>query len=96
MATDKSSRPVATKDLEKEALSVPADILLDILAIILAESLIHEITQVNTNRSTVSLLVYIQPEDNRQRQALQNIRDLLQEYNDYRWEEANDSSWRDR
>lgn len=96
MATEKPSRQSVTKAQEEVSLSVPADMLLDILAIFLRESISYEIAQVNTNQSIVGMLVYIQPEDKRQRQALQNIRDLLQEYNDYRWEEANDSNWRER
>jgi hypothetical protein len=89
MATEKQ-----IKDLNEESLSIPADMLLDVLAIIVTEGLRHEITQVITNRSIVNLLVYIQPTEKRQHQALQNIKDLLQEYNDYRWEETNDTNWR--
>lgn len=81
-------------NLSEERFCIPADVLLDILAIVVTQVLPHEITEVIENRRLLYLSVYTYTIDKRQQQILQNIRDILEEYKAYRWEENQTLNWR--
>jgi hypothetical protein len=81
-------------NLTEESLCIPVDLLLDILAIVVRESITHEVTQVIENRSLIYLCIYLNPNDRRHQQLLQNIQSILEEYKEYRWEESEQVNWR--
>jgi hypothetical protein len=90
MKPDKPLNP----NLTEESLCIPTEVLVDILTIIVKESIPHEVTQVIENRSLIYLCIYINPNDRRNQQILQNIHNILQEYKEYRWEESEQINWR--
>ena len=90
MKPDKTLYP----NLTEESLCIPTDVLVDILTIIVKESILHEVTQVIENRSLIYLSIYMNPNDRRHQQILQNINNILQEYKEYRWEESEQINWR--
>lgn len=70
-----------------ESLKVPVDILLDVLSVVVRESIRHEVTQVIESRSMVVLSLYLNKETQRHQRALQNIQNIIEEYNEYRYSE---------
>jgi len=83
------------KNTTEESLKIPSDILLDVLAVIVKETIRHEITQVVEGRSMVILSVYLNDGSLKQQRALQNIQSMLEEYNEYRYSENEELDWRD-
>lgn len=83
-----------TPNLSEESFCIPADVLFDILDIVVTQLLPHEITQVIEKRSLLYLSVYIHPHDKKHQQILQNIKDILEEYKAYRWDENQTVNWR--
>jgi hypothetical protein len=90
MKPDKS----INQHLTEESVCVPLDLLLDILGIIVKENITHEVTQVIENRSLVYLSIYINPKDIRHQHLFQNIQNIMEEYNAYRWKESEKFNWR--
>ncbi len=83
------------KNTTEESLKIPSDILLDVLAVIVKETIRHEINQVIESRSMVILSVYLNDGSLKQQRALQNIQSMLEEYNEYRYSENEELDWRD-
>jgi len=83
------------RNTTEEILKVPADVLLDILGIIVKESLKHEITQVIESRSIVVVAVFFDNGTLKQQRILQNIQNILEEYREYRWSNSEDINWRE-
>jgi hypothetical protein len=83
------------KNTIEESLKVPSDILMDVLAVIVKETIRHEITQVIESRGMVILSVYLNDGSLKQQRALQNIQSMLEEYNEYRYSENEELDWRD-
>jgi len=83
------------RNTTEESLKVPADVLLDILGIIVKESLKHEITQVIESRSIVVVAVFFDNGTLKQQRILQNIQNILEEYREYRWSNSEDINWRE-
>lgn len=82
-------------NLNEENLCIPGDLILEILGIIVREQLRHEITQVSENKSLLYISVYINRSDNRHIKLMQNIRHILNEYKEFRWEESESYNWRE-
>lgn len=82
------------QNLTEENICIPLDIFMDIAKIILKESLSHEITKVIENRSTVYISIYLNKTTAKHQQLLENINNLLHEYNEYRFGEAENVDWR--
>lgn len=83
------------KNTTEESLKVPSDILLDVLAVIVKENIRHEITQVVESRSMVIVSVYLNDGSLKHQRAFQNMQNMLEEYNDYRYSENEELNWRD-
>lgn len=80
---------------KEEIIKVPADMLMDILAIIVKEELRHEIVGVLENRGVVHIAITIDDKLPRQAKAVQNIQNLLLSYNQYRHEENQPLNWKE-
>ena len=84
------------RNSNEESLKIPSDILLDVLRVVAKESLSHEVTQVIESRGLVFLSLYLNNNNTPKHQrALQNIQNILEEYNEYRYSENQESNWRD-
>ncbi len=79
----------------EENLKIPSDILLDVLAVVAKESIRHEVTQVIENRGIILLSLYLNDNMLKHQRALQNIQNMIEEYNEYRYSENEESNWRD-
>lgn len=84
-----------TEREKEEIIKVPADMLMDILAIIVKEELSHEITEVLENRGIVHIAIGIDEKQPRQAKVIQNIRGLLSNYNQYRHRENQPLNWKE-
>ena len=85
-----------TKNEQKEeTIKVPADMLLDILGIILKERLKYDIVQIIENRAIAVMQISVDSNPSRQLKAIQNIHNLLSTYNDYRFGQDESLNWRD-
>ena len=83
------------QNIIEENLSVPQDMILEILNVIIKENLKHQATQVVENRSLIYLSVFINDIDERHKKILQNLKWMLTEYNDMRWSECENLNWRE-
>lgn len=78
-----------------EIIKVPQDMLVDILSILLKEELKYDITEVLENRSVAVIAISIDSNKSRQIKALQNIKELLNAYNEFRYSENETLNWRE-
>lgn len=83
------------RNTTEENLKIPIDILLDVLTVVVKENIRHEITQVIESRSIVFLSLYLNINLPKQQRALQNIQNIIEEYNDYRYSDYEETNWRD-
>ena len=83
------------RHLTEENISIPLDMLLEVLHIVVKESLQHQVTQVIENRSLIHLTAYINQQEPRQQKIIQNIKRLLSEYEEYRWNECETFNWKE-
>jgi hypothetical protein len=81
--------------ITNENIKVPQDMILDILSILLKEDLKYEITEVNENRAVAAFAIEIDRDKPRQLKALQNMQELLNSYNEFRFSENETLNWRD-
>ena len=82
-------------DHTDEIIKVPQDMLIDILSILLKEELKYEITEVLENRSVAVIAISIDRNKSRQVKAIQNIKELLNAYNEFRYSENETLNWRE-
>jgi hypothetical protein len=78
-----------------EIIKVPQDMLVDILSILLKEELKYDITEVLENRSIAVIAICFDSNKSRQIKALQNIKELLNAYNEFRYSENETLNWRE-
>lgn len=78
-----------------ELIKVPQDMLIDILSILLKEELKYDITEVLENRSVAVIAISIDGNKSSQLKALQNIKELLNAYNEFRYSENETLNWRE-
>lgn len=78
-----------------EIIKVPQDMLIDILSILLKEELKYDITEVLENRSVAVIAISIDGNKSRQLKAIQNIKELLNAYNEFRYSENETLNWRE-
>ncbi len=76
-----------------KTLSVPLDVLIDVVSIIKETELQNEITGVNVNRSFIELKIEYQNGLGYHQRAIENIESILDDYNHYRFEEL-ETDWR--
>ena len=81
--------------MKEQAIKVPLDMAIDVFKIITKENIKHEVLQVDENRSL--LMISLGSEKNliRHKDAIENIRQLLNDYNDYRFSENEELDWKD-
>jgi len=79
----------------EEVLKIPSDMLIDILAIILKEGLEYELIEVLENRAIAIYAIRTSGKLSREDKALQNIKDLLSCYNDYRHSQEDSFNWKE-
>lgn len=82
-------------DHTDEIIKVPQDMLIDILSIFLKEELKYDITEVLESRSVAVIAISIDGNKSRQLKALQNIKELLNAYNEFRYSENETLNWRE-
>lgn len=82
-------------DHTDEIIKVPQDMLIDILSIFLKEELKYDITEVLESRSVAIIAISIDGNKSRQLKALQNIKELLNAYNEFRYSENETLNWRE-
>ncbi len=78
-----------------ELIKVPQDMLIDILSILLKEELKYDITEVLENRSVAVIAISIDGNKSRQLKAIQNIKELLNAYSEFRYSENETLNWRE-
>lgn len=82
-------------DHTDEIIKVPQDMLIDILSILLKEELKYDITEVLESRSVAVIAISIDSNKSRQLKAIQNIKELLNAYNEFRYSENETLNWRE-
>lgn len=83
------------RNTKEESLKIPTDILLDILMIIVKENIRHEVTDVMESRGMVKVSLYLNNDLLKHQRVLQNIQNIIEEYNEYRYSESEELNWRD-
>lgn len=78
-----------------EIIKVPQDMLIDILLILLKEELEYDITEVLESRSVAVIAINIDSNKSIQLKAFQNIKELLNAYNEFRYSENETLNWRE-
>ncbi len=78
-----------------ELIKVPQDMLIDILSILLKEDVKYEITEVLENRAIAIIAIDVDRNKSRQIKVLQNIQELLNSYNEFRYSENETLNWRE-
>lgn len=78
-----------------EIIKVPQDMLIDIFSILLKEELKYDITEVLESRSVAVIALSIDSNKSRQLKVLQNIKELLNAYNEFRYSENETLNWRE-
>lgn len=76
-----------------KTLTVPLDVLIDVVSIIKETELKNEITGVNENKSFIELKIEYQNGLGFHQKAIANIESILDDYNHYRFEEV-ETDWR--
>ncbi len=76
-----------------KTLTIPLDVLIDVINIVMETELKNEITAVNVNRSFIELKVEYQNGLGYHLRAIENIESILDDYNQYRFEES-ETDWR--
>lgn len=84
-----------TKNTNEEVIKVPLDMAMDIFAIILKHRLKHDVIQVIESRSLIVMAIYFDKAFTKQQSIMQNIQNLLDEYNEFRWSENEDLNWKE-
>ena len=82
------------KGYEKESYAVPADIMPEIAQIILQANLPHEIIGVKENRRQIVIEIVYKRNFRFHSQAIDNISDVLRDYQELRSEEGDNIDWR--
>lgn len=82
------------KEITEEVLKIPADMLMEILNIIVKEGLKHEVIQIVQNRSLAILSVYYDKSVARAQKVMYNIQNILLDYQHYRTWENEELNWR--
>ncbi len=85
-----------SSNIQDEIIKVPQDMLIDVLAILLKEELNFEITEVLENRASAVMAIQIDSAKSRHNKILQNIQNLLDSYNEFRFSENETLNWRER
>ncbi len=80
--------------LEGEQLKVPLDMAPDIFSILVSEGLAHEITDASAERWYFRMMVYYDKTEARQKKAVSDIQQLLENYYDYRSATHDELNWR--
>ncbi|MBL7920689.1 MAG: hypothetical protein JNJ40_10270 [Bacteroidia bacterium] len=83
------------RNTKEESLKIPTDILLDVLMIIVKEQIRHEVTDVLESRGIVKVSVYLNNDLLKHQRVLQNIQNIIEEYNEYRYADNEELNWRD-
>lgn len=76
-----------TRDYLTQRLWVPNDMSIDVFQAMLKYKLAHEITQVEPNKSEFQLTLFYLPEETVKKQAIEQLIELIEEYNLYRYGE---------
>ena len=74
-------------------LTVPLDVLVDVLNIVIETELKNEVTGVNVNRSFIEIKIEYQNGLGYHQRAIENIESILDDYSHYRFEES-ETDWR--
>jgi len=74
---------------------VPQDMVIDIFSVIVKEGLKHEIIEVAENRSLLTVCVYHDQKIPRHQEVISNLKAMLSEYNEYRWDENEEMDWKE-
>lgn len=79
----------------EEVLSIPHDMSIDVLGLIVKERLKHQIIEVNENRSLIVVLVFYDKKSSRHQKVIQNLKNMIEYYHDWRWAENEDINWKE-
>lgn len=90
----KNKKMKEEKEITEEVLKIPADMLLEILHIIVKEGLKHEVIQVVQNRSLVVISAHYDKSVVRMQKVIYNIQNILLDYQHYRTWENEEFNWR--
>ena len=82
------------KEIIEETIKIPADMVVDVLAIIVKEKLKNEIIEVIENRSIIVLAISYDKSLTRHQNILHDIRSMIDDYNNFRNEEVEKINWR--
>lgn len=82
------------KEITEETIKIPVDMSIDVLAVIVKEKLKHEIIEVIENRSLIVLAISYDKNLSRHQNILHDIRNMLEDYTIFRYEEVEKINWR--
>ena len=78
-----------------EVYGIPADVMLEIAQIIVQADLPHEIQNVKANKGQIIMEINHQPDLKFHQKAVENIADILKEYQELCNEETENVNWRE-
>ncbi len=84
-----------TKNTDQEVIKVPLDMAMDIISIVVKERLKHDIIQVVESRGLIVIALYFDKGFTKQQSIMQNIKSLLDEYDEFRWSQNEQLNWRE-
>lgn len=82
------------KEIFEKVLKIPADMLIDVFAIIVKEGIKHEVIRVIENRSLIELQLWYDKLSKHEK-VLDNIIGLILDYEHFRTEENEEINWRE-
>lgn len=84
------------QEIIQETIKIPIDMIIDILSVIVKENLTHETIQVIENRSLIVIAISYDKNFSRHQNLLNDIRTMLEDYDNFRSqeEEQENVNWR--
>lgn len=81
--------------MKDNAIKVPVDMSIDVFKVIVKENIKHEVAQVDENRGIILVVLSLDKTSVRHQEALENIRNMVLDYQEYRFGENEELDWRD-
>jgi hypothetical protein len=81
--------------MKEQTFKIPLDMTIDVFKIVVKENLKHEVAQVDESRGLLIVIVFPSKNSNRQIDAVENIKEMLLDYQEYRFSESDELDWRD-
>lgn len=81
--------------MKEHAIKVPVDVSIDVFKVIVKENIKHEVAQVDENRALLLVVISLDKNSERHQDVLENIQNIVLDYQEYRFGENEEMNWRD-